>query len=123
MSRGQPPVTTERRDVAPQHIELPVYIRYGRRPFLGARTRDLSAAGMFLSVQSLTLPAGTPIELELSCQGRDWLIPAVVVHGDNTGIGVRFREPQPALVQGLISPADMPPPGPAGTGARAEYRC
>ncbi|WP_296927220.1 PilZ domain-containing protein [Thiohalocapsa sp.] len=115
-------MSTERRYSARHRVELPVYIRYGRRPFLGARARDLSVGGMFLSVQSLTLPVGTPIELELSCLGRDWLIPAVVVHGDNAGIGVMFREPQAALFQGLITSADMPPPIAAGAGAEAGYR-
>lgn len=112
----------ERRYGARHPIRLPVYIRYGRRPFLGAHALDLSEGGMYLSVQSLTLPAGTPIELELSCLGRDWLIAAVVVHGDNTGIGVMFREPQPALFQGLIATAGMPPPPQTNAGAGADYR-
>jgi hypothetical protein len=113
---------TERRYGARHRIELPVYIRYGRRPFLGARARDLSVGGMFLSVQSLTLPIGTPIELELSCLGQDWRIPAVVVHGDNTGIGVMFREPQAALFQGLVADADMPPPISTDFGAGVDSR-
>jgi hypothetical protein len=73
-------------------------------------------------VQALTLPTGTPIELELSCLGREWLIPAVVIHGDNAGIGVMFREPQTELFQGLIATLDMPPPPTPGAGAAADYR-
>lgn len=65
---------------------------------------------------------GTHIELELSCLGRNWRIPAVVIHGDNTGIGVMFREPQPELFQGLTAIADMPPPIGTRTGAEADYR-
>lgn len=112
----------ERRYAARHRIDLPVYIRYGRRPFLGATARDLSVGGMFLSVQSLTLPAGTPIELELSCLGRDWLIPAVVIHGDNSGVGVMFREPQSALFRGLMHATDMLPPITTAPGAEANYR-
>jgi len=115
-------MSNERRYAARHRVELPVYIRYGRRPFLGAHARDLSAAGMLLSVQSLTLPEGTPIELELSCLGRNWRIPAVVIGGDSTGIGVMFRDPQPELFQGLTDAADMPPPLGTCTSAEADYR-
>lgn len=112
----------EKRDYAARHCpQVPVYIRYGRRPFLGACARDLSVSGMFLSVQSLTLPTGTLIELELSCLGRDWLIPAVVVGGDNTGIGVMFREPQAELFRGLMQATDMLPPVTAAAAAAADY--
>lgn len=115
-------MSEERRYAARHRLQLPVYIRYGRRPFLGACARDLSVSGMFLSVQSLTLPTGTPIELELSCLGRDWLIPAVVVSGDNTGIGVMFREPQAELFRGLMQATDMLPPVMTSAGAPARFR-
>ncbi|WP_295541345.1 PilZ domain-containing protein [uncultured Thiohalocapsa sp.] len=110
------------RDAARHHLHVPVYIRYGRRPFLGACARDLSAGGMFLSVQSLTLPAGTPIELELSCRGRNWIIPAVVTHGDNTGIGVIFREPQVELYHDLMRAEGMRPPITTTTRSGADSR-
>jgi hypothetical protein len=103
-------MNSEPQDATGHGGELPVYIRYGRRPFLGSHARDVSAGGMFLSVQSLTLPVGTPVELELSCLGRGWLIPAVVVRGDNAGICVKFCEPQPELVRGMSAALDMPPP-------------
>jgi hypothetical protein len=115
-------VSNERRYGARSRLDLPVYIRYGRRPFLGASARDLSVGGMHLSVQSLILPVGTPVELELSCLGREWLIPAVVVHGDNTGIGVMFREPQTELFRGLMQAADMHLPINVRNGAEADYR-
>lgn len=104
------PMSNECRYSARHPAELPVYIRYGRRPFLGARARDLSQNGMFLAVQSLILPAGTLIELEISGLDRTWIIPAVVVHGDNSGIGVMFREPQTELYNGLVADTGMPPP-------------
>ncbi len=112
----------ERRYASRHPINIPVYIRYGRRPFLGASARDLGVDGMFLSVQSLILPVGTPIELELSCLGRDWLIPAVVTDGDNAGIGVMFREPQPMLLRGLLHAAEMLPPIIADSSAGAGCR-
>lgn len=106
---------TERRYAARHRLDLPVYIRYRKRPFLGARGRDLSVGGMYLEVQSLTLPAGTPIELEFRGLGRNWLLPAVVTHGDGDGIGVSFRDPQPGLFEGLLEQTgSAPPPALAG---------
>jgi hypothetical protein len=66
---------------------------------------------MFLSVKALTLPAGTPIELELRSLGKRWLLPAIVIHGDNSGIGVMFESPQNALFHELMHQhtAAMPP--------------
>jgi hypothetical protein len=115
-------VNNERRLGARQRIDLPVYIRYGRRPFLGARAQDVSVGGMFLSVQSLILPTGTPIELEFTSLGRDWLIPAVVVHGDNSGVRVMFREPQAELFRRLTQSHGMPLPIVTGGAAEADYR-
>lgn len=92
----------ERRYAARRGIELPVYIRYRKRPFLGASARNLSVGGMFLSVHSLMLPVGIPIELELRCLGKRWSLPAIVIHGDNRSIGVMFKDPQPALYRELM---------------------
>ncbi|TVQ94366.1 MAG: PilZ domain-containing protein [Chromatiaceae bacterium] len=100
----------ERRYSARHPLHLPVYIRYHRRPFLGAQAQDLSVGGMFLRVRALTLPIGTPVELEFDGLGRRWLLPAIVVHGNPHGIGVMFREPQPALFRGLVQDADRWPP-------------
>ncbi len=101
----------ERRYCARHRLELPVYIRYHKRPFLTATARSISAGGMFLSVKALTLPTGTPIELELRALGKRWLLPAIVIHGDNSGIGVMFQSPQTELFQELIHDASaaMPP--------------
>lgn len=105
-------MTGERRYGARHRLDLPVYIRYHKRPFLGATARDLSISGMFLSVQALTLPNGTPIELELRCAGKRWLLPAIVTYGDGSGIGVMFQEAQPALFHELVEQrsATLPPP-------------
>jgi len=101
----------ERRYCARHPIDLSVYIRYRRRRFRGAQGRDLSVGGMYLEVHALTLPIGTPVELEFSRLGRHWLLPAVVVHGSHSGIHVMFRDPQPALFHDIIQGADaLPPP-------------
>lgn len=91
----------DRRQGARLPIDLPVYIRYGKRRFLGAQAQNVSFRGMFLSVRALTLPIGTPVELEFRNLGKGWLIPALVIHRDSSGIGVMYREPQPDLCIGI----------------------
>jgi hypothetical protein len=98
-------MTAERRYSARHPIDLKVEVLYGRRRFNGARARNLSNQGMFLTLPKVTLPAGTPVTLELSCLGREWLIAAVVIHRGIEGVGVMFREPQPALYQGALQGA------------------
>jgi hypothetical protein len=95
-------MTAERRYSARHPVDLKVEVLYGRRRFNGARARNLSNQGMLLSLPKVTLPPGTPVTLELSCLGREWLIAAVVIHRGLEGVGVMFREPQPALYQGVI---------------------
>ncbi len=56
---------------------------------------------MCLDVRAVTIPAGTLIELEFEYLGKEWLIPAVVVHHDASEVRVMFRDPQPELDQAL----------------------
>jgi hypothetical protein len=90
-----------------------VQIGYRKRRFYGAQARNLSVQGMYLTVRNVTLPVGTPVELEMECLGKEWLVEAVVVHGTRSGVGVMFREPQPELYQGLIQPDALRRPPPA----------
>ncbi len=94
-------MSVERRYSFRHRIDCAVHIRYRRRRFCRARGRNLCAEGMFLEVQSLTLPTGTLVELELDSEGADWLVPAIVVHHQAGGVGVMFREPRPELLQSL----------------------
>lgn len=95
-------MNTERRYSARHPITLMVQILYGKRRFYGARVGNLSSQGMLLTLHNLTLPIGTMVELELACLGREWLIGAVVAHRSGFTVGLMFREPQPALYQGLL---------------------
>jgi PilZ domain len=88
-----------------------VQIRYGRRRLHGAYGRDLTIHGLYLELRAMTLPEGTPVELEIDALGHPWLVQAVVTHGDRCGIGVRFIEPQPQLVAELAG-ADLIPMSP-----------
>lgn len=94
-------MTNEHRYCARYPTDLEVHIKYRKRRFISAKGTNLSSHGMFLQVRNLTLPVGTTVDLELDALGREWLIPAVVVHRDATGIGVMFRELQAELFQGL----------------------
>jgi hypothetical protein len=111
----------ERHDCARHPVELPVYIRYRKRRFLGTRVRDISVDGMSLSVRSLTLPVGTPVELEFRAGGKGWLVPAIVAQSRNSGIELMFREAQAALFEDMTRQlGEMPPL--VGAGAASETR-
>jgi hypothetical protein len=114
-------MTIEHRYCARRPIELKVYIRYRKRRFFCATGRDLSDQGMFLEVRNLTLPTGTMVELDLSALGRDWLIPAIVTHRAESGIGVIFRESRPELL-GVIGQIGAEPRHAASATAEAEPR-
>lgn len=103
-------MSVERRYSVRHPLDLRVHIRYRKRRFYDARGRNLSVDGMYLEVQSVTLPTGTLVELEFECQGRGWLVPAIVVHHTGAGVGVMFRDPQPALFKDLIQPEGSPRP-------------
>jgi hypothetical protein len=77
-------------------------VRYRNRRFYCAVALDLSTDGMYLEVQNVTLPTGTLVELEFDTPGRSWLIPAIVVHHHNCGIGLMFRDRQTDLFQELV---------------------
>jgi hypothetical protein len=95
-------MSVERRYRSRQPINIRVHIRYRNRRFYSGRALNLSTDGMYLEVQSVTLPTGTLVELELDSCGRDRLVPAVVVHAARGGIGVMFRDPQTELFRELM---------------------
>jgi hypothetical protein len=102
----------ERRYSAGLPVDLRVHIRYRKRRLHSAHVRNLSTDGMFLDVQSVTLPTGTLVELELELDSgsKDLRIPAMVVHHDGSGIGVMFRHSQPELVETLYKINRKPSP-------------
>ena len=94
---------------------FPVQIRYGKRRLHSALGHDLSTRGVYLELRAVTLPEGTPVELEIDALGRQWLVEAVVTQTDGGGIKVSFVEPQAQLAAGLTTAGDLPmaPPLPA----------
>jgi hypothetical protein len=95
-------MSVERRYSARHPIDLNVHVRYRKRRFYCAHAHDLSTDGMYLKVRNVTLPSGTLVELEFELEGKAWLVPAIVVHHHDAGVGVMFRDPQPALFDHLI---------------------
>jgi len=90
-------MTVERRYSNRHPVDFEVEIRYRRRRFPSGRALNLSQEGIFLETRNLTLPRGTMLDLEIRRWGREWLIPAIVVHGNSRGVGLMFREVQAEL--------------------------
>lgn len=112
----------ERRYSARHPVDLTVRIVFRRRRFFDAQARNLSQGGMYLKVRNVTLPTGTPVELELECLGREWRIDALVVHRSGSGVGVMFREPQAELYRGLTQSDAIVPPRCGTAGERPGLR-
>jgi hypothetical protein len=95
-------MTVERRYSGRHPVDIRVQIRYRKRRFSCAQALNLSTDGMYVKVQNVTLPTGTLVELELDTRENSWLIRAIVVHRQDAGIGLMFRDPQPRLFDELI---------------------
>lgn len=113
-------MTVERRYCVRHPIDLGVHILYRKRRFGQARATNLSDQGMFVEVRNLTMPTGTLVELEFDCLGREWLIPAIVVHHRGAGIGVMFKDTQGALYEGLTQRDPRLPPHRARSSAQIQ---
>ena len=108
----------ERRSYPRHPVGFAVQIRYGKRRLHSACGRNLTVDGLYLELRAVTLPEGTPVELEIDTVGRQWLVQAVVTHGDRFGIGVSFLEPQPQLVADLAQAETLPMSSPLHTPVR-----
>ena len=115
-------MNVERRYSNRRPVDFSVSVKYRGRRFPLARATDLSTDGMSIRLPGVTLPAGTLVELEFSRWNRDWLIPAVVTHGDMESFGVIFRDSQPKLFAAEINtpnPTVKPPLSLASNSAQA----
>jgi hypothetical protein len=80
-------------------VDFDVYIRFrNSRPF-PARARDLSAGGMGLAAESVTLPPYTIVELQFHLRETHYQVQAMVVHTAPGNLSVVFREPQPQALR------------------------
>jgi len=86
---------------ATAQVGFPVQIRYGKRRLHSALGHDITPQGVYLEVRAVTLPEGTPVEVEIDAFGRRWLVAAVVTGSDRGGIEVSFDDPQPQLAAAL----------------------
>jgi hypothetical protein len=78
--------------------ETAVFIRYGRRRFQADSLRAVSSQELEIAVSALTMPPGTPVEVEFLHSGRHWRLPAQVARGNGHGLGLRLKVPQPDLL-------------------------
>lgn len=75
-----------------------VYIRYRDRCLRPALGSNLSKHGMFVSTRDFQFPTGTLVHVEFAENARGRLIPALVAHGSEAGVGLDFLEElSPAL--------------------------
>jgi hypothetical protein len=104
-------MSVERRYSKRLPVGFEVSLGYRGRRLPAATARNLGVDGAFVSLEGIiTLPTGTLVQLELHRHGRDWHLPAIVVHAGSDGIGLMFREPQPVLYRAeLDSPATRRP--------------
>ena len=83
-------MTVERRYSRRHPVEFELTLRYRQRRFPIVLACNLSTDGMYVKIDNLTLPTGTLVEVEFDRWDREWLIPAVVVHGEARGVGLMF---------------------------------
>jgi len=102
-------MSVERRYSKRLPVNFPVDVCYRElRPF-PARASNLSLEGAHLNAQNLNIPSGTLVDLQFRAYGREWNIPALVVQVSSGGLGVMFRDPQPALYQVFSQPGTRTP--------------
>ncbi len=75
---------------------------YNKRSLSG-KAKNLSAEGMGLQVEALSIPKGMLLEVDLHIEGGHWQIPAVVVHSTATRLGVMFLTRQDLLYATLLT--------------------
>lgn len=80
-------------------VNFDINLLYRGRRLPSAKVRNLSAEGVFVKTSGITLPTGTLVELGFNRWNQEWLIPAIVIHGDKRGVGLMFRESQDALFE------------------------
>ena len=115
-------MASEHRYSTPPDLDFAVRIVLHRRRVFGTLGRGLSEQAMNLEVRNLTLPTGTPVALELECQGKEWRVDALVAHRDGNRLGVLFREPQPELYRALTQGDARVSPGTAAVSERPPVR-
>jgi len=96
----------------PCHIAAQL-IYHGRS--FSVTATDLSAHGMSLKVDYLTIPQGNIVELELVLGGGRWLINGLITHVGERRMGIMFRMRQPELLKALQasdSQQNLAPPRP-----------
>jgi len=106
-------MSLEHRYSARHPVHFAVDLIYRGRRLPTARACDIALEGMRVAVTGITLPTGTPVELAFRRWGREWLIPAVVVHMGGGSVGLMFREPQAVLYHNELDaprPAPVQPP-------------
>ncbi|WP_297528603.1 PilZ domain-containing protein [Thiohalobacter sp.] len=76
-------------------IEMEVALHYDPVGTIHGRTRDVSLEGMFVRTQGVELPVNAELEVifvtRKNGKPREHHLPAYVVHGNSTGVGLMLR--------------------------------
>jgi hypothetical protein len=92
-------MTIEKRQSKRIPFHNAVQIRYRDQRAFSGESVNLSQDGMLLRSRTLQINKGTMIDLEFHFAGRQWHIPALVVHAGSNGLGVLFSIRQKELYQ------------------------
>lgn len=87
----------EKRQFRRVNCDFEVEIHYRESRVFIAHARNLSTSGMYLRSLSLRIPTGMMVEMQFTLGGHRFALAALVVRQEDDGIGVMFREYQPAL--------------------------
>ena len=87
-------------------LDVEIYCRGQVHDFAIGRTRDLSGSGVYVEVDSATIPANTYVDVRFVLQddmkGRSFQVPAIVTHTNTGGVGLMFVDHDPQVTVRLI---------------------
>ena len=91
-------MTIEKRYQQRHPCNIPAHLIYRRRSFSVTAT-DITAYGIGLKSDYLTIPSGNIIDLELALGDQQWHVSGLIIHIADQHIGIMFRSLQPELLE------------------------
>jgi len=73
---------------------LSLMLHHGDGDPIQCKALNLSIAGMLLDFDGSNMEIGSSVDILVSLQERELVIPAVVIHHNRNCMGIRFRKPQ-----------------------------
>ncbi|MEG7522192.1 MAG: hypothetical protein M3H12_03715 [Chromatiales bacterium] len=79
------------------------FILHRKQRAFPAKAVNCSMLGICFEAESLTLPIGVLVEVDLRRYGRNWRMMGIVVHTSQSGIGIMFRNHQPEFYEAVVA--------------------